>query len=100
MHVPSTLNPLIALCALATAACSSPPPCAAASGRDVIVSRCNSCHSSALVGPAARTAATTGVDFDTDGDVRKHADRIRLRAITTPTMPPDAPIPACESALL
>jgi hypothetical protein len=85
--VPDTQEP--SDCTDATYACVS----------RLIAARCLTCHSAALTG-LARFDAPLGVDFDTEEDVRRWRDRIRIRAIDAPTMPPGAPLPEEERALL
>src|SRR5688572_24047122 len=82
-------NPLEPECTTASYDCVS----------TLISARCLSCHSAALTGPA-RFDAPLGVDFDTEEDVRRWRDRIRIRSIDAPTMPPGAPLPEDERALL
>lgn len=101
---------LAALVPLLVAGCdgavtASPPDgggtggCDAADGQAVLVLRCNGCHSVNVTG-AARGGAPVGVDFDTTADVRRWNDRIRVRTLEQKTMPPGAPLPACEGPLL
>ncbi len=71
----------------------------AEAGRDVIASRCLECHSVDLTG-ADRQAAPEGSDFDTDGDVRQWAERIRVRAIEQRNMPASDPLDDCEATAL
>jgi uncharacterized membrane protein len=77
-----------------TAASSSPgaasPASPAVTFEDVqaiVQRRCTVCHSAA---PAIRTfgVAPGGISFDRAEDIRRLADRIELRAVTTRTMPP------------
>jgi uncharacterized membrane protein len=58
-----------------------------ADARAIIQQRCTVCHSAA---PAIRTFGTApgGVSFDRAEDIRRLADRIEVRAVTTRTMPP------------
>jgi uncharacterized membrane protein len=55
--------------------------------QDIIQQRCTVCHSAA---PAIRTfgIAPGGVSFDRPDEIRRLADRIETRAVTTRTMPP------------
>ncbi|HEX2190426.1 MAG TPA: urate hydroxylase PuuD [Longimicrobiaceae bacterium] len=84
----------IAALALLTARPARTSPAAAAGERvpfaradAVIQKRCAVCHSAS---PADRTfgVAPGGVAFDTPEQVRAHAERIRVRAVETGTMPP------------
>jgi uncharacterized membrane protein len=55
--------------------------------RAIVQQRCTVCHSAA---PAIRTFGITpgGVSFDRPDDIRRLADRIEARAVSTRTMPP------------
>lgn len=70
-----------------------------ADGRIVVEQRCLSCHTDGLVG-TARHGATAGVDFDTEEDVRRHADSIRDTALIDDAMPPPHGMALCERATL
>lgn len=69
-------------------------------GAPFVVNWCRGCHSSAV--PAGmRQRAPLDVNFDTEADVRLHAERIRVRSTgATPTMPPAGGPSAEERALL
>ncbi len=54
--------------------------------RAVINARCLSCHSAYPTDSVFR-AAPAGVTFDTPEGIRRHAERIRVRAVDTKTMP-------------
>ncbi len=73
-------------------------PCSK-TGREVLASSCDACHS-ALVTGAQRAGAPEGVNFDTDGDVRRQAAKIRDRAIVQLTMPLGAPLADCNQKTL
>jgi uncharacterized membrane protein len=62
-------------------------PATFADVRTIVQQRCTVCHSAA---PAIRTfgSAPGGVTFDRAEDIRRLADRIEARAVTTRTMPP------------
>ena len=73
------------MAAAATAAgAASPPPFVAV--RAVVVQRCLPCHSRF---PSDTTfgAAPAGVAFDTPENIARFAERIRVRAVETQTMP-------------
>lgn len=57
------------------------------------------CHASALEGDA-RSTAPAGVNFDTDGDVQRYVDRIRVRALDRKDMPPTRSLASCNQAVL
>ncbi|AKU93167.1 Tryptophan synthase alpha chain [Vulgatibacter incomptus] len=58
-----------------------------------------SCHSSTK-GGGERGGAPTTVDLDNDGDVLRHADKIRSTVFGKGTMPPARPLDSCERAAL
>lgn len=79
-------------------ACSGPPadtgePAGCDTGPDVswhssgegfFLTYCNACHSATT---DDRAGAPTGVDFDTEAQVRAQAERIRVRVLEEQTMP-------------
>lgn len=68
---------------------------------DALLERsCRGCHSSKRSGDAARGGAPAGVDFDTEPQVRRHADRIRIRAVLGGNMPPSGALQSCSRDLL
>ena len=60
-------------------------------GRDFLARECNTCHSS------AKNGAPSSYRFDTVDDIRKHRDRIFIRAAgPNVTMPPGPDDPASD----
>ena len=57
-------------------------------GASFFESYCLRCHSSSLVTPEERSNAPLGINYDTLEGVRAVADRIRVRAGVSGTMPP------------
>ncbi|MGH2393249.1 MAG: urate hydroxylase PuuD, partial [Candidatus Limnocylindria bacterium] len=55
--------------------------------RGIVALRCLSCHSAHATDDVFR-AAPNGVTFDTAESIRHRAEVIKLRTVTTPTMPP------------
>jgi len=69
-------------------------------GAGFSASWCRGCHSSSIP-EAGRQHAPLGVDFDTEADLVKWADRIAIRATgDNPTMPPAGGPSVEERALL
>ena len=66
---------------------------------EAVLAGCRVCHAASLTGDG-RQGATPGVDFDTEADVRRFAERIRVRTIDQGTMPPWGPVPTCDAAAL
>jgi uncharacterized membrane protein len=62
------------------------PPVSFVQVQPIFQSRCNSCHSSKPT-DEVNTIAPNGIMFDTPGEIKKHADRILIRAVQTRTMP-------------
>ncbi len=56
------------------------------SARSVIIERCLSCHS-AVPADRAFGPAPGGVAFDLPADIKRHAERIKVRAVDARTMP-------------
>ena len=88
------LGPVAVLGIAAAAISSLPPPGEARGGDDVpfakargiIIQRCLSCHSTV---PADRTFGPSpgGIAFDRPQDIKSHAERIKVRAVDSTTMP-------------
>ena len=74
--------------------CPEPGDAALAQGQQVLIMRCNSCHSSTATG-AARGGAPVGVDFDTQAGIDQYAARIKARSEAN-TMPPGGGLSATE----
>jgi hypothetical protein len=68
-------------------------------GRAVVQASCVSCHTASLTG-TARAGSPEGTNFDTDGDLRRHAAKIRELTFTEETMPPGKPMAACNRSVL
>jgi uncharacterized membrane protein len=89
-----TLVPVTALGITAFVISALPPPGEAAGGRGVsfatargiIIQRCLNCHSTV---PADRTFGPVpgGIAFDRPEDIKRHAARIKVRAVDSLTMP-------------
>jgi len=62
------------------------PPVSILQVQPIIQSRCNSCHSSKPTDDVNKIAPN-GIMFDTPDEIKKHADRILVRAVQTKTMP-------------
>jgi uncharacterized membrane protein len=62
------------------------PPVSISEVMPIIQKRCVNCHS-ANPTDDVNTVAPNGIMFDTPADVKKHADRILVRAVQTKTMP-------------
>lgn len=60
---------------------------------------CTRCHSAAITDPFARNGAPTGLDWDVESIVRANLPRIRQQVGVLNTMPPSAPLPACDERL-
>jgi uncharacterized membrane protein len=63
------------------------PPIPFSVARGIVDLRCASCHSARPTDDVFRTAPN-GVTFDAPDSIRQRADVIKLRTVTTPTMPP------------
>ncbi len=62
------------------------PPVSFLQVQPILQKRCTSCHSSAPTDDVT-TIAPNGIMFDTPEEIKKHADRILVRAVQTSTMP-------------
>ncbi len=92
---------------LAAACASAPPdtgdPCAGVTvtwehgGAAFVAGYCRTCHAAET---PDRHGAPAGVDFDTLADVRRHAARIRARALDAQDMPVGGGVPEADLALL
>jgi len=65
---------------------ASDTPVTFAQVREIISQRCITCHSANPTDDVWR-AAPNGVMFDTPQQIRQHAERIKVRAVDTSTMP-------------
>jgi uncharacterized membrane protein len=63
------------------------PPIPFSVARGIVDLRCASCHSARPTDDVFRTAPN-GVTFDAPDSIRQRAEVIKLRTVTTPTMPP------------
>ncbi len=108
-HPEATLSTAVALGASAllvlvsTASCLGPGTLntqqCEATGQQLIVSNCTSCHSAQL-GAGQRSSAPEGVNFDTEGDIQRWATQIRDTTLVRKTMPPGAPLQECAQLTL